>query len=340
MQEPTSMEKIKAYHSIKSFLNEEQQKQVADMLQLNSVDLTKRLWGKDNEVEFILMVYMLQWCKNIVGFEEGVANLTKTVASDLFIELITGQKIIVEIKSTEDKKFSISERLFNEKLNFANQFNSKLYFAIKILGNWTLYSSDYLLSRDRKIKIEEDFLKSEFNDIFGDRTFLFPKGLKITSTYSKSATEHLGVENGNFGHLIKYKIEYLGKKIITVNSRKNEKYFLIFMYENLQDMMSNDKQTINEKGTDITIIEEEFTKEMSMMNLSAFILSPIRHIMSEFGGVYNFNQYLSNLIDKKTNFITRQHILYALSFLAENEYHILEKRGDKLYYFKDMKIND
>ncbi|KKC47741.1 hypothetical protein VE23_12500 [Paenibacillus sp. D9] len=113
--ESTSMEKIKAFHSIKSFLNEEQQKQVISMLGLTSTDLTKRIWGKDNEVEFILMIFLLQWCKSIVGFEEGVAKLTNTVASDLYIELKNGEKIVVEIKSTDKKSFSISESIFVSK---------------------------------------------------------------------------------------------------------------------------------------------------------------------------------------------------------------------------------
>ncbi|AFQ42454.1 Holliday junction DNA helicase [Desulfosporosinus meridiei] len=337
MNNPTSMEKIKAYHSIKNFLDEEQQKQIAEMLKLTSLDIEKRLWGKDNEVEFILMIYLLQWCKNIVGFEEGIAKLTDTVASDLYIELISGEKIVVEIKSSEDSKYKISENIFNRKEEFAKKFNAKLYFAIKLAGYWTLYSSDYLKSQNRKITIEQDFSNSEFNKIFGDRTFIFPKGLKIISLYSKQATEHMGITNDNFGNLIKYRIEYLGRKILTVNSPKNDKYFMVFLYENLQDIMSNDKQTIYQIDSDRTMIEEEFTNE-AMMNLSGFILSPIKHMMSELGHAYNFSEYLTNLIDSKEHFLTRQHILYALSYLAEYDYPIMEKRENEIYLFKDMII--
>lgn len=338
MTEPTSMEKIKAFHSIKSFLNEEQQRQVITMLGLTSNDLNKRIWGKDNEVEFILMIYLLQWCKGIVGFEEGVAKLTNTVASDLYIELNSGDKIIVEIKSTEKKSWSISENIFNSKLEFANKMNAKLYFAIKMSGHWTLYSSDYLSNNNRKVSMENDFVKSEFNNIFGDRTFLFPKGLKITSIYSKNAGKHMGIKNSDYGYLVKYKIEYLNKRIITINSNKHEKFFLIFLFEYLQDVMSVQKQEVDEIDSDRTVVTEELTQEMSMLRLSAFILSPIRHLMNEFGHVYDFNQYLTNLIDGSKHLITRQHILYAISFLADMDYPVMEKRGENLYLFKDMKI--
>ena len=114
MQEVTPMEKIKAYHNIKGFLTKEQKKLVEDMLDLKPIDIEKRIWGKENEVELVLMIYLLGFCKGIVGFEEGVANLTNTVASDLYIELNSGEKIIVEIKSTEDKSLKITKGLFKK----------------------------------------------------------------------------------------------------------------------------------------------------------------------------------------------------------------------------------
>ena len=53
LSEPTSIEKIKSYHSIKKYLNDDQQNELIKILQLNPVDIEKRLWGKDNEIEFI-----------------------------------------------------------------------------------------------------------------------------------------------------------------------------------------------------------------------------------------------------------------------------------------------
>ena len=85
------------------------------------------------------MIYLLDWCKSIVGFEEGVAKLTDTVATDLLIELNTGKRIVVEIKSTKSAKYSISQKQFEEKIKFANSLNAELYFAIKMSGYWTLY---------------------------------------------------------------------------------------------------------------------------------------------------------------------------------------------------------
>lgn len=335
---PTSIEKIKAFHSIKSFLTEEQQKEVIAMLGLNSTDLGKRVWGKDNEVEFILMIHLLEWCKSIIGFEEGVAKLTNTVASDLLIELVNGDRVIVEVKSTEKNKYSIAVNNFNDKKIFANRLGAKLYFAIKMAGYWTLYSSDYLEKNNRKISLDHDFIYSEINQIFGDRTFLFPKGLRISSIYSKSANKHLGIFNSDYGHLVSYKIEFSNKKIIKINSSQHEKYFLIYLFENLQDMMSIQSQNIRSIDSDRTMITEELTAEMTQMNLSAFILSPIRHLMSDIGHVFNFSQYLTDLIDGTKHLITRQHILYAISFLTEMGYSVYENRENNLYDFKSMRI--
>ncbi|KQY85245.1 hypothetical protein ASD24_28605 [Paenibacillus sp. Root52] len=335
---PTSIEKIKAYHSIKGFLTEEQQKEVIAMLGLNSTDLEKRVWGKDNEVEFILMIHLLEWCKSIIGFEEGVAKLTNTVASDLLIELVNGDRVIVEIKSTEKNKYSISANNFNEKRIFANKMGAKLYFAVKMAGYWTLFSSEYLEKKGRKISLDDDFINSELNGIFGDRSFLFPKGLKISSIYSKSDNKHLGLYNSDFGHLVSYKIEFLNRKIIKINSNQHEKYHYIFLFENLQDTMSIQKQNIQNIDSDRTVITEELTEEMTQMNLSAFILSPIRHTMSDLGHVFDFSQYLTNLIDGTKQMITRQHILYAISFLCDRGYPVYENRENNLYNFRDMRI--
>ncbi|KKC47739.1 hypothetical protein VE23_12490 [Paenibacillus sp. D9] len=214
--------------------------------------------------------------------------------------------------------------------------NAKLYFAIKMKGYWTLYSSDFMEENSRKISLDKDFLKSELNEVFGDRSFLFPKGLRITSIYSKRSEKHMGLKNHEYGFLVKYKIEYNKRKLVTINSDKHDKFFLTFLLENLQDVMSVQSQTVKEIDSDRTIITEELTNEMSALNLSAFILSPIRHLMNDFGYVYDFNQYLTNLIDGSKHLITRQHILYAISFLAEKGCPILENRGDNLYLFKDM----
>lgn len=330
MSEPTSIEKIKAYHSIKKYLNEDQQNELIKILQLKPVDIEKRLWGKDNEIEFILMIYLLQQCKNIFGFDEGIAKLTNTVISDIFVELKDGTKLVVEIKSTTEKRYSISEKLLNEKEKFADNFNAKLYFAIKVSGYWMLFSSDYLKAHNRKILVEKDMLNSEFNKIFGDRTFMFPKGLSIKTTYSKTG-KNMGVYNEKYGGLIKYEITYNGRKFIKISSQENKLFFLTFLFQRLQDAMSNYSQEIIVIDNNKTMIIGTLTNEAIMMNLSEFILSPIEHIVSSLGQTYDFNQYLSLLIDKRDTFGEREHFLFGIDFLVSNGYPILEKKGQYLY---------
>jgi len=169
---------------------------------------------------------------------------------------------------------------------------------------------------------------------------MFPKGLTIKSIYSKSLKEHMGITHPDYGNLVAYEIEYNRRTILEVRSLKDKNFWLVFVFECLQDVASNQSQSIEKLESDMTLIVETLTEEISLLNLSQFILSPIKHMMSELGHVYDFNEYLMKLIENETNFITRKHILYGISLLAENDYPILEKRGKELYLFKDMIINN
>lgn len=334
--ESTPMEKVKAYHSIKHFLTDEQKKEVAKMLDLNEIDITKRIWGKDNELEFILTIHLLEQCKSIYAFEEGVSKLTNAESSDLFIELKTGKRIVVEVKSTEKRKYNISEKIFKAKQDFAKMMDADLYFAMKIKNYWVLYDSEYIESKGRKIELDKDYLSSKFNQVFGERIFLFPKGLRIKSIYSKKTDKHLEVQHKEYGKLVKYIIEYNDKKILTINSRKHEKYLFMFLYENIQDMASNMEQKIEKIDSDRTMIIEELTSN-SIMSLSLFLTAPIKHMISESGENYDLSKYLVNLIDNQKNLIYDVNtILWSILFLAENNYPIMEVINNKMYDFKSI----
>lgn len=332
----TPMEKVKAYHSIKSFLNEEDRKKVAEMLQLNETDVTKRIWGKDNEQEFILMIYLLGNCKSIYAFEEGISKLTDSETSDLLIELKNGKRIIVEIKSTVRLKYSISEKVLKAKQDFAKVMNADLYFAVKVGGYWALYDDKYIESKNRKIDVAEDYFNSKFNSIFGDHTFMLPRGLEIQSIYSKNSSKNLGISHRDYGKLVKYTIKYNNSKILTVNSKEHQMYGLIFLYENFQDMASNMKQDVIKIDGDRTMIKEIITSDITT-NLSIFMLSPIKHMISEMGSEYEVGQYLVGLIDDKEKIsFDKNSMLYSLLFLAERDYPIKEVIGRKIYLYKDM----
>jgi len=331
----TSIEKVKAYHSIKCFLDDNQKQIVADMLGLEQVDTTTRIKGKDNEIEFLLMIYLLEWCESIVGFEEGVSKLTDSVSSDFLVIMKDGTRLVIEVKSTEKRRIKISRNLILQKQEFAESVNAKLYFAVKIKSYWMLLDSDYILNQDRKLTLEEDLSKSMFTDIFGERVFIFPKGLKLTSIYDNDAKKHLNIHNSDYGPLIRYKLEYNGQKIFTVNSYLHNDYAMIFLYENLQDFMSIQHQEIKIDGRK-TIVIEELVDDNSMMYLSSFLMAPIKHLISEANGVLDYHQFLMNLIDGDKNFIKRHHILSSFAFLVKRGYDIYENRKEGIYSFRDM----
>lgn len=332
------MEKIKAYHSIKNFLTEEQRIEVAKMLGLNEIDITKRVWGKDNELEFILSIYLLGNCKSIYAFEEGISKLTNSESADLFIELKTGKRILVEIKSTEKILYKITEKNLKLKQDFAKFMNAELYFAIKINNYWLLYEDKYIEAKNRKIELVKEYKNSKFNDVFGDKTFLFPKGLKIKSIYTNNTTNHhLGIYNEDYGSLVKYTIQYNKNKIISINSTKHEKYFLIVLYERFQDIASNMKQQIIKIDRDRTMIIEELTEDISAATLSSFMLAPIKHMLNVDGEKYDLSKYIVELIDDKQKiFYDPNSILWSFLFLAENGYPVMEIIDGKMYDFKKI----
>lgn len=333
--EQTPMEKIKAFHSIKSFLNEEQRELVADMLQLNDTDLKKRIWGKDNELDFILKIYLLENCKSIYAFEEGISKLTESDSCDLLIELKTGKKIIVEIKSTEDIKYKMSQKVFDSKLDFANMMGAELFFAFKLNDYWVLYDYEYVEENDRKITLEKGYLKSKMDSIFGDKTFIYPPGLKIESIYSKKVDNHLGVLNDEYGNLIKYTIKYKDKKIISINSKKNDRYYQIFLYSYIENVAHGMKKNIKKIDDGKIMIVNEI-KDTVMLKLSNFLTYPINCIRDRDGVKYDTNKYIRELIDNKNNMmINLNSVLYCNLNLAENGYDIMEVIGERIYSIRD-----
>ena len=113
-------------------------------------------------------------------------------------------------------------------------------------------------------------------------------------------------------------------------------YGLIFLYENFQDMASNMKQDIIKIDGDRTMIKEIITSDITT-NLSIFMLSPIKHMISEMGSEYEVGQYLVRLIDDKEKIsFDKNSMLYSLLFLAERDYPIKEVVGRDIYLYKDM----
>lgn len=76
--------KILAFQAVMAYLNEEEQKNLAQTLGMEIEEIEKRLIGKNKEDEFINILLLMDVCKNITGFDEGVSQLLSTATADLY----------------------------------------------------------------------------------------------------------------------------------------------------------------------------------------------------------------------------------------------------------------
>jgi len=326
-----SIEMIKAFHSIKSFLNEQDQKLLVQKLGLTKDDLEIRMKGKDDEIEFILMLYLLRSCKNMVGFEEGVSALTGTYTPDLLVELQNGEKIFIEIKSTNEKKYKISKGNFDNRVKFTKDFGYPLYFAIKLKGFWMLFDSDYMLSRHLKIDIS-CFKYSKLDKITGNRKFAFPKELRISTYYSKSSNKNIGIGFEPYGKLVKYSLFFGDKLLFTIDKNSEKQIGLTFLLEGLQDSMSNQEQKISHLSEDITQIEEKFIREYTQIDSGTLLQAPIKHILNDNGNMTDLNAYFRDIASStKRNLIFAEKFHEAIFYLIELGVPILEVKGEFIY---------
>ncbi|GMX60994.1 hypothetical protein Elgi_74120 [Paenibacillus elgii] len=311
----TEIEKIKAFLSIKSFLNRNDQVDLINKLNLSKVDLDKRLKGKENEVELFLILHMLNSCNHILAFDEGTSVLTKSYSPDAIIELKNGYRFFLEIKSTDDRKFKNSTGNLENRIQFANSFGLPLYFAVKVSGYWSLYSAEYLLNNNGKIDVVDDFKTSEFYTMFGSHVIHFPEGFKAVRQYSRSTNKCIA-KHDNHGFLVKYDLYFNNQLLFSFNPDSND-VFLYFMLESLNDAMLQQYQNITSVGSD-DLIESLELKTGVYTTTHGMLLSPIYHLKHDLDFFYDSTTYYKDLLGKKPTHFTKE-ILYNVLFLLIGE---------------------
>jgi len=80
------IERLKAFHQVESFLDEETRTLLIEKLELENANLEKRLPGLRVEDEFALMLYFLNNCKHIISLDETTSVLThESYQSDFIV---------------------------------------------------------------------------------------------------------------------------------------------------------------------------------------------------------------------------------------------------------------
>lgn len=200
--------KIIAFQQVMPYLTTKQQEDLANALDMDLQEIERRLIGKNKEDEFVLILLLMEVCKSITGFDEGVSQLLQTATSDLLVELKNGKKFMLEIKHTEKERYSISMGNLQKRIDYAQKYNLELFFAISIKGFWMLFNSNYLQEKKGKIDIS-DLTKSILDNILGCISYVFPKNLRIKSVYTTGkTTKSTGIEFPPYGKMLSYELYY------------------------------------------------------------------------------------------------------------------------------------
>ena len=334
-----TIEMLHNYHQTAKSLNPEKRLQLKELLGITEED-ENRLIGLENEDEFAVRLYALEWVNSFSGIEEGIAQVTKTKTTDLFVETVQGRKLSIEVKSSKNPEISFTRKLVEEKEKFSQKHSHECFFAIKLAGHWMLFSSEYILSRGCKISLEKDYLNSKMNEIFGERLFYFPKGLEIVTTYSKSKNGICGIKN-EYGNAIRIAIKVNGRRKFLITSNNREYVFLSIVLEAVENSMSNQDQTVNKVDDDKTNVIEHLRENM-IVSFSNILIAPILHtINAEFNENFSFQTYVEAMKKKEhSNLLNRKMVLGALA-LFDSEYPISMSMDNEYFYLlKDWMINE
>jgi len=309
------IERLKAFHQVESFLDDETRLLLIEKLSLEDSNLENRLPGLRVEDEFALMLYFLNECKHIISLDETTSVLThESYQSDYIIHFKNDKKIMIEVKSTAKNKYKISKSNFDKRMLFAKDMGLELYFALKIKGHWSLFSSDYLIEKDYKINYEDDLQNSILCETLNSQMLLIPKGLKAESIYSKNTSNGLMVQHGEYGELISYKLFFNDKLVIEVSPEEQNYLHTIFIIELWHDFMSANliSKTISKTKTLVT----ETSKENFVNYDFQYFMSTINHTINNGNNRYNSTSFLKYIATNKDIALTKEMLFITLDELV------------------------
>lgn len=321
----TPIEKIKAYHSAKGYLSENNQILLQKMMGIAEQDL-KRVTGLDIETEFILVLYMLNACNEIIGFEEGIARLTNVACPDLYVELKNGKRLFIEIK---ENNINLTKTGLEKMKNFAEKFQAEFYVAVKQNNLWALYDYEYLKKRNpKKIIWNEDYKNSLFNELFGNITYFLPNDLLFECIYDKNLNLKTASHYKNYGCLEKLIIKY--QDIVIFETKNSEEAESICF--SLESIITEASKLFHEEkyidGSHKTIVSDKLylkNHDGIYINLFNLLLEPVIHTLKPNKENYDFTSFLQNQYANKDNIAKHKtNIILYLNLLKEAGYPIID----------------
>lgn len=313
----TDIERLKAFHQIESFLDNETKELLIDKLNLENTDLDRRLSGLKIEDEFALILHFFNNCKHIISLDETTSELTdESYQSDFIVHFKNNKKMMIEVKSKVDSKFKISKNNFEKRKEFAYDLGYELYFALKLRGYWMLFHSDYLVENNFRIELEKDMNNSILLTEFDCGLYIIPQGIRIETIYSLKEKGGLGIKHGLYGELISYTLFYQDKLIFEVSSENMEHLPECLVFELWHDSLL--EGSICEQIDNMTVKLIEETKDELLTLDFRYYLSSISHMVNyNDGGRYGSSSFLKLLASKEDIALTKYRLEVLLNKLVD-----------------------
>ena len=300
------LEKIKIYRDASHFVSNDLQRKLKKELNIDKIDnVLTRISGLNAEDELMLILFFLGSCSNIVGLDQSISKLINPnfIPPDLLCTFKLGsENAFIEAKKTDKDSWEITRINFQKRKNFAQLYNTSLYFAIRIRGFWGLFSSEYLEKQGLKIQIK-DYKNNLFDEFTDNFVVIFSEGIQIKSIYSKSG-DGIGVKNRDYGNLIHWEIKYKDR-LVTVNKRNRDKLIWNFVMEPVHSYLSNYSKITQQDN--LTIVEEKLEHNL-FVNGYLFFLSIIQHTLHKERVTFNVSSFLKQLIMEKENTIMSYNV--------------------------------
>lgn len=149
---------------------------------LTEEDFEARISGLGKEYEFLCNLYLCNLADHIIPIDEKFTTVVGEKCYDAIVELKSGKKVMIEVKSTKEHKYSVSSGNFDKRVKWAKDQGYELYFAINIFNYWTLFSADQMKKWNRKID-ESKLGYSQFSIVLGVHYYL-SNNIKMIATYT------------------------------------------------------------------------------------------------------------------------------------------------------------
>ncbi|QOG12601.1 hypothetical protein [Arcobacter sp. FWKO B] len=312
----SDIERLKAFHHVESFLDEETKLLLKKKLNLENSNLENRLPGLKVEDEFALILHFFNNCKHIISIDETTSILTdESYQSDFVIHFKDGKKIMVEVKSSRDNMFKISQNNLKKRRTFADDLGYGLYFSLRLNDYWMLFPSDYLIENNYKIESHKDMNNSIFLTMLNATIYIIPKDVKVESIYSLKQNGSLGIRHGEYGELISIKLFYQDTLIFEVSEENKEHLPECLLFELWYDMLLDN--IVFEKLDELTVKSiNKITDELMTLDFKYF-LSSINHMFNVYDKRHESSSFLKLLASNVDVSLNKERLEILFNRLIE-----------------------